>query len=59
MTASEIAAKSRMFIVLTCAVIPNDPMESGNFGHVKGAFTAGSTDHRVAAVESDVLVVGR
>ncbi len=39
----------RPFIVINCAAIPRDLMESEIFGHVKGAFTGATSDRDGAA----------
>ena len=61
-TGKEIAAlgvhnrskrKDKPFIILNCAAIPKDRLESEIFGHVKGAFTGAITDHDGAALQAD------
>jgi DNA-binding NtrC family response regulator len=41
------------FIVLNCAAIPRDLMESEIFGHIKGAFTGATGERRGAAALAD------
>jgi len=59
-TGKEVAAETlhqasprrgRPFIVLNCAAIPRDLLESEIFGHVKGAFT-GATENRPGAARA-------
>jgi len=40
-------------VVLNCAAIPKDLMESEIFGHVKGAFTGAISDHEGAASQAE------
>ena len=41
---------ARPFVAINCSAIPRDLMESGIFGHVRGAFT-GATENRAGAAE--------
>jgi DNA-binding NtrC family response regulator len=41
------------FIVLNCAAIPRDLMESAVFGHIKGAFTGATGERKGAAALAD------
>lgn len=41
------------FIVVNCGAIPQNLIESTLFGHVKGAFTGASADHKGKFVEAD------
>jgi DNA-binding NtrC family response regulator len=41
---SQSARRARPFVVVNCAAIPNQLMESLLFGHAKGAFTGATTD---------------
>jgi DNA-binding NtrC family response regulator len=43
----------RSFVVINCAAIPHDLMESEIFGHVKGAFTGATQDRTGAASEAN------
>jgi len=45
----ESQRKDKPFIAINCAAITKDLMESGIFGHVKGAFTGAMTDRQGAA----------
>jgi two-component system repressor protein LuxO len=61
-TGKEVAAEAihslsgrvnKPLVVLNCAAIPKDLMESEIFGHVKGAFTGAVNDHDGAASQAD------
>ncbi len=41
------------FVAINCAAIPRELMESEIFGHVKGAFTGATQDHRGAVSQAD------
>jgi two-component system NtrC family response regulator len=43
--------RSRPFVVINCAAIPHDLLESDLFGHVRGAFT-GAVTHKQGKVEA-------
>ncbi len=45
--------KNKPFIILNCAAIPKELIESEIFGHKKGAFTGASDDRDGAAVRAD------
>jgi len=45
--------KGKSFVVLNCAAIPKDLMESEIFGHIKGAFTGAVSDHDGAATRAN------
>ncbi len=45
--------KDKPFIVINCAAIPKDLMESEIFGHVKGAFTGAMRERKGAAQQAD------
>ncbi|MGB0845020.1 MAG: sigma 54-interacting transcriptional regulator, partial [Alphaproteobacteria bacterium] len=45
--------RAKPFVVLNCAAIPKDLMESEIFGHIKGAFTGAVSDHDGAATRAN------
>jgi len=45
--------KANELVILNCAAIPKDLMESEIFGHVKGAFTGATSDREGAAQRAD------
>ncbi len=45
--------KNNELVILNCAAIPKDLMESEIFGHVKGAFTGATSDREGAAQRAD------
>lgn len=45
--------KEREMVVINCAAIPRDLLESEIFGHVRGAFTGATTDRIGAAQRAD------
>jgi len=45
--------KTKRFVALNCAAIPENLIESEIFGHVRGAFTGATSDRDGAAVSAD------